>query len=393
MRSSELGVLADVAQVGRGVATQTRLEGRPSGRATLRPWADGQPQAGPHQRVTTEQDRDRARRLPPPSARAATDRRSARGAGGRRRTGPRAPASAARRRPSRWASSTRVSMMAASARRARVAPSAGRAVPVEQQRRATDAGGPLAGDDRAQAAFLDERPGSRGGPPLQPAQRGRRRPSGDEQLRLGVGGDRADRRRVAPRRGRAVASPIGRAHAPAEQHEVERAVDVDAEPPAPPQVRDRARRPTRPASAAGHCRRRGPAGPGAPRPLARSRRCRPSIGRSRAPPVARPRRPRRRRGGRRPSRAGWRPSPARRARRSPASAASSSEPAAERCIVGRPRHDPRARRAGREEADAVPLGEGSPGCRDRGLERTRRGACLWVQDEHADVVGGHAGRV
>ena len=60
----------------------------------------------------------------------------------------------------------------------------------------------LAGDDRAQAAFLDEHPGPRRGLLLQPAQRGRRRPA---RPRAAPPADRPrpdGRRRVAPGRER-----------------------------------------------------------------------------------------------------------------------------------------------------------------------------------------------
>ena len=119
----ERGVLADVAEVGRrrrGAALAGCRPSRPS-RPAFRP--EREPQARTDQRVPTEQDRDRcvrgrARQRSQPRVGDALVEQEVGGVavlGGR-------PARA-RRRPRRWASSTRLSMMAASPRRARCSPS------------------------------------------------------------------------------------------------------------------------------------------------------------------------------------------------------------------------------------------------------------------------------
>ncbi len=166
------------------------------------------------------------------SAPGATDRRSARGAGGPRRSGPRR--AAMRPRPRRddgrggrgcRRGPPRPAPRAAC--RATAGPSRSSSAP------RTERGGRWPADRRPQAALLDERPRPRGDPPLEPGEpRADVRPATTSSARGSAATARtAARRSVDPvddpgrRRGRTRRAP--------EQDEIERPVDVDAEPPAP----------------------------------------------------------------------------------------------------------------------------------------------------------------
>ena len=209
-------------------------------------------------------------------------------------------------------------------------------------------------------------------------------PVGSAATTTGRASSRARTRAAGP-------GPIQPRPRAAEQQEIERAVDIDTEPPASPQVRDGDAGRSRPASAAGHCRSRGPAGPGARLPPGRSRRRRPSSGRSRAPPAPPRLRPRRGRDGRRPSPAGWRPSPGRRGRRRRHSAASprsrrpngvsSGGPETIRAADAPAARKPTRWRSARAARAAETAASSGPAA----------GPGLRVQDERADVAGGHAG--
>ena len=172
---------------------------------------------------------------------------------------------------------------------------------------------------RTQAALLDPGPGPRRAVPLEPGQRRRGRPAGDQQLGARVGGDGANAcdPRLEERQVDVAALAAG-----ADEDEIERPVDVDREPPAPPQVVDLEARdllePARQRVVAGEVRdRRAGSRP------ARSRRRPPNSGCWRAPVAPRPRRPPRAPGDRSPWRAGSSPSRGRRAR-PPRSSATSS---------------------------------------------------------------------
>ena len=142
--------------------------------------------------------------------------------------------------PSRWARRTRVSTMAASASRARWSPnepgpSRSRSAPrmdaglaAARMRTRTRLGKPARS---TQAAFLDQRPSPRRRVTLEPGQRRRRRPAGDEELGSAVARDAPDGREPRPQRAE-VDVGLRRVRHVAGQHEVERAVDVHAEPPA-----------------------------------------------------------------------------------------------------------------------------------------------------------------
>ena len=91
----QLGVLADRVEIRVRVAAQTR---RGVHHAARRPAADDEPDTRSDERVAAEQDRDRRRGGGRGQLRAATDRRCARRAAGPTRNGPRRPASRPRRR-------------------------------------------------------------------------------------------------------------------------------------------------------------------------------------------------------------------------------------------------------------------------------------------------------
>ena len=239
--------------------------------------AQRETQSRTDQRVAAEQDRDRGVRGRGASARAATDRRSARGAAGPTRSGPRRDGQLplVRARVGGRAAPG-VSMMAASPRRREVLAEATTA-------RRGPAGHPGREAGGRWPATLVRRPRSstsarvRAAPALQPAQRPGRGPAGDHDL----GPARRRRARTASSRvsTRSRSAADSRAGPSlAEQHEVERPVDVDAEPPSTPQVRDRYAGRLSRASAAARCRRAGRAGRAGRRRARRSPRRRPRTG-------------------------------------------------------------------------------------------------------------------
>ena len=239
------------------------------------------------------------------------------------------PASSA---PSRCASRTRLSTIAASAKRARCVAERPRAVAVEEEpedRGRRRPGAATGGPPRSGRA--DRSPGPGATLPEGRAPRPRR----GRAPRRGARASRASRQTFARRRAAPPADrsrPRGRrpvdlrpprsprrrhvssAGRQPEQDQVERTVEIEPEPPAPPQVIDPVAgdllEPAWQRVVAGQIRDRRAAS----RP-ARSPRRPPSSGCWRAPPGRRRRRPRRTLGGRPPSPAGSRPSRGRPARR------------------------------------------------------------------------------
>ncbi len=107
-----------------------------------------------------------------------------------------------------------------------------RAVAVEQD--PEDRGGrALVGRPRSKTTFLHEDPGPRGGVTFEPGRAGGRRPAGDQEFTTRVRGDRPDGRQSLVDRREIDARP-GKTG----DHEVDRAIDVDGEPPARPKVGD-----------------------------------------------------------------------------------------------------------------------------------------------------------
>ena len=357
-------------EVGRRLASQADGSGPSS--APTRPTSRI---PGPDERVAAEQHRDRGGRRPPPSGRAATGRRSGRGAGGPTRSGPRAPAMLASSAPRRWARSTRVSMIAASASAAEVRPERRRAVAVEQ--RPEDRGGrPLPGHAASAG-------------PAPRRARASARPSGARasasvaaDVRPATSSSRpasAATPRIASIRDRHGPRSIARCGAPrrpgdAGQHEVERAVEVDREAPAAAQVGDRVAgvlgEPAGQGVVAGEIGHGGEA-------LGRARHG-DDVGRvavvGEGPPVVGAGGRRRTLARSRASPAGSRRSPGRRARRRAIGADQVPEPSPERCIVGRPGHDPDVVGAGRDEARSGAARPARPARRRASARADRRPA-------------------
>ena len=273
--SSSSGSDGDVRRRSAGRASGPST--RPAGRATSR-------SPGPTSVWPPRSDRDRRVAARTRSAPAATDRRSARGAAGRSRTGPPALGQLRSSAPNRWASSTR---RVDERRVGRARPAARRGPRARRGRAAAprlERTGRCSGGARPEAALLDRAPGS-ARRSTAPARRGRGR-SRDRRrgARARVDGhgrgrrpsaDRTRGRRRCPRR---ASASLG----PASAGRVERRVEIDLEPPASAQVADldagaASSQRGSPLSAArsGSVRER----PGARRP----RRRRPSSGCSRGP--------------------------------------------------------------------------------------------------------------
>ena len=133
-------------------------------------------------------------------------------------------------------------------------------------------------------ALLDERPDATGGVGLEPAEGPGRCPTGDdEQFGPRVGHRPGRPRPIVPRtaglRGGQLAGP--------DEFDIERAVQVELEPPLRAQVRHGPARHLRPAIGAAHCRRAGRGSP-AGRPARRYRSRRPSSDCSRARAASHP---------------------------------------------------------------------------------------------------------
>ena len=236
-------VLADRVEVGRGVAAEARghLHGAVRGGPPTTSRTPGPTSVWPPSRIgigaaaaDAVSSRSHGSAIPSARSRSEANRSSAAG-------------QAASSAPRRCASRTRVSTIAASANRARwppsdPGPSRSRSAP------RTDAGGARgAGVRRArigrlrqprrrpEPALLDPGPGPGGRMPLQPGERGGGRPSGDEQLGAPVGGDLADLEQAGSRGRRAgLGGQVVGPHA--EQDEVERPIEIEAEAPAAAEV-------------------------------------------------------------------------------------------------------------------------------------------------------------
>ena len=268
------------------------------------------------------------------------------------------PASSA---PTRWARRTRLSTIAASANWPRWSPSEpgpsrsrsaprmdpggragrGRAVGLGQARR------------RTQSAFLDPGSGPRRAVPLEPGQRRRRGPAGDEEFGARVGGDCAHGRdpRLEKRQVHARRPPRRRRRGPgrAGRRCRSRAATAGAgrRPGSPPPPR---------ASAAARCRRGGPGCRAGSRP-ARSPPRPPNTGCWRAPVARRPPRPRPEPGDRAAWRAGSIPSRGRRARPNRLPPTSSRRRSPNDASVGRTTDDRDVAGAGGDERASVVVGQ------------------------------------
>ena len=199
---------------------------------TRRSAGDDEPDARPHERVPAEQDRDRCRRgrlgqCPQPRIRDALGEQQVR----------REPIF--RHRPVRFVGPEPVCQQHSRVHdRGFAEPAQVRAKrlgPVALEQSAEDRSRwSLAGDARPQAAFLDQRTSPGGRRPLEPRQRRRRGPTGDEQLGARIAGcptDGNDRRLHATEVN--IAAGVR-----AEQHQVEWTIDVDRQAPPPAEIAD-----------------------------------------------------------------------------------------------------------------------------------------------------------
>ena len=224
---------------------------------------------------------------------------------------------------------------------ARWSPERARPVAVEQRARARDAGRPLARPaPRAEGRAPRQRARARRRRALEPGER-RRRTSGRRRgaRPRGSRGHGADGRRAAVRDG-ARGRRRSRPPTAAEQDEVERAVEVDRQPPAAAQVgRPRSRRP--PPSQRGSALSAGRSGtsPRTSSSARRSRRRRPSSGCWRGRPGRRRRPPRRTRAGRAAVASGIAPEPRTTSPAGRSARTSVAQPRPNERRVGRPAHD------------------------------------------------------